>query len=289
MKYKSNYTWWQAVLACIAFLAIFLMVAILSDSATQWIQDRSIRFVFRELILRLPVTLFLMYLFAKKVLKRDAATFNIRRSNSKPYQWFIAGVIISILFLAFTLLFNDVNYEYKGKQLSNDLIIYFVVSTIAMSINGGFIEEILFRGYIMSIIEEKWNIRAAVVVPSMIFGLLHLGMMETFHIVDFILLFLAGTMVGVMFSLMVIKTKSVYTAAIVHLVWNMFFAGKILKIKVLPIVEINSVFAVHLNNGNSLLNGGSFGVEASLIAILVYTTVSLWLLKSIKRQSLTNK
>ena len=90
-------------------------------------------------------------------------------------------------------------------------------------------------------------------------------------------------MVGILFSLIVIKAKSVWAASLVHFVWNLFFAGRILKISDLPIEEIKGIFVVHLKNDHVLLNGGSFGVEVSGIAIALYALVSLVLIWRIKK------
>jgi len=277
MKTKLN--WWKTILSCIALLIIFLAVAFLSDIATKWMSNRSIRFAVREIVLRLPLTLYLMKLFVTKVLKMKISTFNIRKSCTQCTKWLIVGMIISLVFLFATLVLNELDFMYKRDSYSSKWIVYFVVSTIAMAINGGILEETLFRGYIMGLVREKWNTKVAIILPSMIFGLMHLTMINSFNIMDILFLFFGGTMVGIMFSLIVIKTNNVCYASIVHFVWNIFFAGKILKISHLPFDDMNAIFCFKLKSQNLFLNGGNFGIEVSAIAILIYIGVSLILLK----------
>ena len=201
------------------------------------------------------------------------------------FKWLLAGFLISIIFLLLIVILNPTNIIYKGGQLESKWLIFYLVSTIAMAINGGFLEETLFRGYIMGLLKKKWNVKVAVLIPSILFGVMHVTMLNSFHWVDFMLLFIGGSLVGIMFSLIVIYSKNVFAAAIVHMVWNLFFAGRILKISSAPIDEIKSVFAIQLESTHPLLNGGNFGIETSLIAILVYAMVSVFLFFKIKSKA----
>ena len=282
MEISKKLTWWKTILYCLVFLTIFLGAAIISDLATRWISNLSLRFIIRELALRLPLSLFLMHLFARKVVKLDNSVFYINAVHKRLLKWLFTGIIWSSILLALILVLNPASYLYKGGQIESKWIVYYVISTVAMAINGGLIEEILFRGYIMGLLKEKWNLKIAVLIPSVLFGIMHLTMLETFQFVDFLLLLVGGTLVGVMFSLIVIKTKNVFAAALFHIVWNLFYAGRFLKISTLPLEEIKSIYAIQLNSDNILLTGGSYGIEVSGIAIAIYAMVSLTLFRKIK-------
>jgi membrane protease YdiL (CAAX protease family) len=285
MKNKNHLTWWLTLLYCISFIAIFLIVAFVSDFATQWISAISLKFFVREIILRLPLTFYLMYFFAKKVVKQNSETFYLKNFTKSLFKWLLAGFLISIIFLLLIVIFNPTNIIYKGGQLESKWLIFYLVSTIAMAINGGFLEETLFRGYIMGLLKMKWNIKVAVLIPSILFGVMHVTMLNSFHWVDFMLLFIGGSLVGIMFSLIVIYSENVFAAALVHMVWNLFIAGRILKISSAPIDEIKSIFAIQLESNHPLLNGGDFGIETSLIAILVYAMISVFLFLKIKSKA----
>ena len=44
-------------------------------------------------------------------------------------------------------------------------------------IAAGFVEEMVFRGVILNLLRKKWNRKVAVIVPSVLFGMVHiLGM-----------------------------------------------------------------------------------------------------------------
>lgn len=282
MERKNKLTGWKTILYCFALVLIFLGAAFISDLVTRWIPDLSLRFIVRELVLRLPLSLFLMHLFARKVIKLNKRVFYINTLHKGLLKWFLIGMIWSSVFLVLIYVLNPTTLIYKGGQIESKWIMYYVVSTVAMAINGGLIEEILFRGYIMGLLKEKWNVKIAVLVPSALFGIIHVAMLDTFHWLDFLLLLVGGTLVGIMFSLIVIRAKNVFAASMFHFVWNLFFAGRILKISAVPLNEIKSIFAIHLESDNVLISGGNYGIEVSGIAILIYVVVSLILIRKIK-------
>ena len=82
-------------------------------------------------------------------------------------------------------------------------------------IAAGFVEEMVFRGVILNLLKEKWNIKVAVLIPSVLFGLVHIIGMD-FSIISSLLVLIAGTMVGIMFSMVAIESGSVWNSGIVH-------------------------------------------------------------------------
>ena len=82
-------------------------------------------------------------------------------------------------------------------------------------IAAGFVEEMVFRGMILNFFKNKWNTKVAVIVPSVLFGVVHiLGM--NFSIGSCLLVIIAGTMVGIMFSMIAIEGGSVWNSGLVH-------------------------------------------------------------------------
>ena len=80
----------------------------------------------------------------------------------------------------------------------------------------------------------------------------------------------AGTLVGVMFSLIEIESGSFWNNALVHAVWNMVILG-ILHTDAAP--SDSYVFTYVLDSKSMLITGGGFGIEASLIATVAYFVV----------------
>lgn len=138
----------------------------------------------------------------------------------------------------------------------------------------------VFRGLIMGIIRKNYNIKSAVIVPSVLFGVAHLANGKLYIIGD-VQLIIAGTAVGVMFSLIMLNGNNFWNNALVHAVWNMSTIG-IMHIG----TKTNdlSVFSFVLDSDNRLITGGDFGIEASVISIAGYIIVSIIAFIMIKKK-----
>ena len=76
-----------------------------------------------------------------------------------------------------------------------------------------FCEEFFFRGFLLEKLQKIGGIPLAVLLTSILFGISHLS--YTYAYAAFIAIFL-----GVLFSLVVIKTKNLYSSIFAHTVIN---------------------------------------------------------------------
>ena len=152
------------------------------------------------------------------------------------------------------------------------------VGVLYFGLGTGIVEEAVFRGFIMTALERRWNRRAAVLLPSVLFGALHIiGSRLDFP--SMIQLVLAGTMVGVLFSLTALESGSIWSGALIHGVWN---AALLALLHIGPEPDPGSLFNYLPETENFLLTGGDFGVEASVISIGAYglfAALALFLLR----------
>ena len=132
---------------------------------------------------------------------------------------------------------------------------------------AGFVEELVFRGVIMGCLEKRFHLPIAVLVPSVLFGLVHIIGNEL-DFVSTIQLLIAGSIVGILFSLIAYESHSIWNSAIVHGVWNMAMIGGILHIG--SQADSTSLFNFVLDPASFLISGGDFGIEASVFSIFAY-------------------
>ncbi|WP_294389514.1 CPBP family intramembrane glutamic endopeptidase [uncultured Clostridium sp.] len=125
----------------------------------------------------------------------------------------------------------------------------------------GFGEEILSRGYIMSVLKQTRNKWLILIGPALIFAALHLGN-EGIDVLAFINLFL----VGVLFAYMFMKSKNIWMPIGYHITWN-YFQGYIWGFGVSGI-SVNGLYKVE-NVTNNIINGGAFGPEGGIIVTIV--------------------
>jgi len=183
--------------------------------------------------------------------------------------WVVAGILmpLSVIGILFLIPGTWIN---SWKTENMDISMIFGILTGAICYFGfatGVVEEAVFRGVIMTALERKWNRRIAVLVPSMIFGLLHV-IGNDLDFISTLQLFVAGTFVGILFSLVTYESKSIWCSSFMHGIWNIFMCTGILNIG----VETDSgcLFNYVLDTKSFLISGGDFGIEASIVSVFVY-------------------
>lgn len=215
----------------------------------------------------LILTYILFWLYTTKVLHLKMRDFGITFSIKK---W---GIILAIFLPAFVVIGFLLIGKAAVDELTFDKIFIIISYSLIMALRAGILEEILFRGYIMKLLESRWNKYVAILFPSILFSLSHIPSMETISVAGVVLLVISGTLVGVMFSLVAYKGESVSNSIVIHSVWNFVMVTDILRITTEEGTYGGSIFSITIPSDNILLTGGGFGVEASIVAIIGYLFV----------------
>lgn len=128
------------------------------------------------------------------------------------------------------------------------------------------------------IINSSYSKTRAILITSLIFGLVHIAMLSSFGITDIVIVVIGGIISGIMFSCIYQYTKVIWYAAIVHSVWDIFFIGKITALASSGAEASKILIAFKLTTKSLLFTGGNFGIEASLPCLTIYLLVTLVLL-----------
>ncbi|MEO3789096.1 CPBP family intramembrane glutamic endopeptidase [Nonomuraea sp. B10E15] len=139
-------------------------------------------------------------------------------------------------------------------------------------------EELLFRGALFRIMEERVGSVIALVVSTLLFGATHLVNVNA-TLWGALAIALTG---GAMTAAAYIATRSLWLPIGLHFAWNFTHAG------VFGVMISGSDMPPHglLNvtlSGPSALTGGAFGPEASLLALLVCLAPTIVLLRRAAR------
>jgi membrane protease YdiL (CAAX protease family) len=145
-----------------------------------------------------------------------------------------------------------------------------VLELVTVAILPGIMEELLFRGILFRWIEDFGGSWAALFVTSALFGLAHIMNPNATWFSSFAIAVEAGVLLGGAYML----THSLWFPMGLHGAWN-FTQGEIFDVPVSGIDEHGLVQAKL--SGPPLLSGGSFGLEASLIALIPATAIGVWL------------
>ena len=148
----------------------------------------------------------------------------------------------------------------------------YLVPAIAMAISSSVLEELLFRGVLYRSVETWFGSWAALVVSSLVFGLSHLANPQaTIEGALFI-----AVEAGILLGAAVMLTRRLWLSIGFHLAWNYtqsaIFSG---------IVSGNDAAAGWIRStikGPDYLTGGSFGVESSVLALVLCTATGIVML-----------
>lgn len=221
-------------------------------------------------VLHLVIALLAVKLIYGKGFKCKAEEIGMAKGAVRP-GYIILAVLLPVAVCGSFILFTHGRFVPGGLDTEAKLAV--LASLVYNCIAAPVVEEVHFRGVMFGLLKKRWNKVVAAVVPSVLFAAVHITEMEQFDAGDCVRLLITGTAVGIMFSLIAIKTGSVWNGAVVHAVWNLFMAGGLLTIAPVPSQE--SFVTYVIDSGSSVLTGGAFGAESSVIALLGYAAAAL--------------
>ena len=137
-----------------------------------------------------------------------------------------------------------------------------MVALVTTAILPAFTEEILFRGILFRWIEEWAGSWAAILATSALFGLAHILNPGATWFSSFAIAVETGPLLAGTYIL----TRNLWMAIGLHAAWN-FAQGSIFGVPVSG-GKVSGLINARLA-GPPLLTGGSFGLEASLFALVV--------------------
>ncbi|WP_439491063.1 lysostaphin resistance A-like protein [Blastomonas fulva] len=154
----------------------------------------------------------------------------------------------------------------------------FMLPAIAMALSSGFLEELLFRGALFRIVEQWLGSWISVFVSSVVFGVVHL-MNPAATITGAIFISVEA---GVLLAAAYMLTRRLWLGIGFHISWN-YTQSAVFSGVVSGSVADPGLFKTVMT-GPDLLTGGSFGLEASLIACLLCTTAgTILVMRAVRR------
>jgi hypothetical protein len=154
---------------------------------------------------------------------------------------------------------------------------FFIAMLLFMLV--AFLEETVFRGYLLNNLLQSMNKWWALILSSGLFAILHINNNNA-NLLSIINIFAAGMLLGVNY----IYTKNLWFAICFHFGWN-FFQGAILGYNVSGIETGSSILQQRIL-GNEIITGGAFGFEASILCTGLFLAAILILVKRYEKQKI---
>lgn len=256
-SHKIRSIWWIPIF--LFLLAILLLPVIL------FARKNSV-----EVSITIQAAIIITATFICQFLRKQPLTLVTGRFNSSWLKQFGMGLALGTIIMVVPAIFLTF-LGYANWQV-NELSVSTVISGFSFFTAVAVAEEMLFRGFIFQRLMESLGQWPAQIVISGMFLLTHInnpgmiGMTKTLAALN---IFIASVMFGLAF----IKTKSLAMPVGIHFMAN-FMQGTVLGFGVSGVKE-QSLVKAFAGECPVWLNGGEFGLEASVPGLLMVILVTV--------------
>lgn len=190
------------------------------------------------------------------------------------------GLVLGTVLQSLTILVIYLNKGYEVVTVNSFL---FILPGLAMAFSSAIFEEILMRGVLFRVIEEKLGSWLALVISALLFGVMHLANENSSLPAAIGLAIQAGLLLAAAY----IYARNLWFPIAIHFAWNFTETG-IYGAKVSGNTIDKTLLRSNIH-GADWFTGGAFGPEGSIQATLfcLAATVVLLLL-SIKQKKMVS-
>lgn len=146
------------------------------------------------------------------------------------------------------------------------------IEGLAMFLLVGVCEEVIFRGILFRMIDDRWNTFVALIISALVFGGAHMLNPGADWWSSLAIAIEAGLLLGAAYKF----SGNLWLPIGIHWIWN-YLEGYVLGFPVSGSVVDDKIFNPVIT-GPELVTGGVFGAEGSIIAVGVGLVVSILLL-----------
>ena len=211
-------------------------------------------------------------LFVKWFEKRRAQDIPFKRLAQDTAKGLGVGFGFFLLVVLTMMLFGLYHIDSIGTDKPLHIVSAFF---LFLSVATG--EEIMFRGVLFRWIDEKWGFMVALIISSVLFGIIHIFEPNATLWSSLAIAVEAGLLLGAAYKYF----GTLWVPIGIHWAWN-FTQGNIFGFEVSG-KDVGESLLKATVSGPDFLTGGGFGAEASLIACLLGFILSAWYIWKISK------
>jgi len=196
-------------------------------------------------------------------------------STDKLVRNLVTGISLGFVLQSLTI---GVIYLNKGFSVISVKSIGYLIPSLAM-VTAAIFEEVLFRGIIFRITEEKLGSYIALAISAIIFGAIHLVNPNSTLVSGLAVAIEAGLLLGAAY----IYTRNLWFPIAIHFAWNFTQSG-IYGASTSGHAITKSLLTTKIG-GSPMISGGQFGPEGSVQALIFCLTATIILLVLSHRQN----
>ncbi len=195
---------------------------------------------------------------------------------TKHFGNYFIGVALSVVLLAVSVGFILLTGAFEFHGVFHNINIGILLLFIGGFVVQGTMEEFLCRGLVLHALKEKTHISVAIGVSTLVFIIPHGSSLFAGDAIYGVIGIVNLVLISIIFSLLTLHFKNIWAACGLHSIWNAILYT-VLGLNLSGNEEtVTAVFNI-TSVGSNVLNGGMYGIEASILTagVLFIATVGL--------------
>lgn len=209
------------------------------------------------------VVLMLYALIVKWIEKHWATDVPLRKLIPHTLLGLLIGFVYMFLVVSTIAAMGCATISWKGFSGERQFMVLMLFLAVAVG------EEIICRGIIFRWIDERWNTGIALLVSALFFGIMHIANDNATWWSSLAISIEAGLMLAAAYK----WSGTLWVPIGIHWAWN-YTQGNIFGLAVSGADAGYSILTTAVI-GPDIITGGAFGPEASIIAVIIGTIITL--------------
>lgn len=195
--------------------------------------------------------------------RRSTPEISRQRAGTEAVLGVMTGTIFIIGSALIIMALGGYSFQWASSADTSTVLI----SSITPALAAAIVEELIFRGLMLQAIDKMGGKPLALAVTSLFFGVAHLGNSGATLWSAFAIVLEAGVLLGAAF----LWRRNLWFAMGLHFAWNAVEGLLGIPVSGHPATGLFTVTV----NGPALLTGGDFGLEGSIIPVVISLLISI--------------
>ena len=202
-------------------------------------------------------------LFVRLMEKHWPTDLSLKRLIPHTLLGILVGFLFMILVVSTIVATGSATVDWKGFSADKQFSVLMMFLTVAVG------EEMIFRGVVFRWIDERWNTWVALLVSAIFFGWIHISNDNATWWSSLAIAIEAGLLLGAAYK----WSGTLWLPIGIHWAWN-YTQGNIFGFAVSG-TDAGTTLLVPTTYGPDIITGGAFGPEASIVAVLLGTLITI--------------
>ncbi|MVO98315.1 CPBP family intramembrane glutamic endopeptidase [Paenibacillus lutrae] len=273
-KISTGRPWWSF---SIIWMIVGTIGIILVDALFRPLAEQAQGVASLLLTLTAGIVAIIVYRLTMKYLaRRSIPELSRKRAGIEAGMGLLTGAIFITVSTLIIVAAGGYSFQWASTADAGSVLI----SSVTPALNAAIIEELIFRGLMFQAISKLAGNGAALAMTSLFFGVAHLGNTGATLWSAFAISVEAGMLLGAAF----LWRRNLWFAMGLHFAWNALEGLLGIPVSGHPAAGL---FTVKVN-GLAILTGGDFGLEGSIVPVMVSLLIAIPMLIGAARKRVSS-